>query len=141
NCPTTMAGYRGAIRQDTMNRKVFFVSPSNTTEQLLYDFNMQVGDTVKGYIETFTSPSDTVKSIDSVLVGNSYRKRWTINTGFLWEVRFIEGIGSIHGLIEFSWGNTYYAPVYFFGCFAQNGQTLYNYSTFSGPCELITSIN
>src|SRR5258705_7649220 len=70
NCtPYIYSGYKGAIRQDTADRKVFFVPPSASNEQLLYDFNMQVGDTVKGYLESWALPSDTVQSIDSVLVG------------------------------------------------------------------------
>src|SRR6188474_3640675 len=46
-----VVGYQGAIRQDTSIRKVFYVSPTDSIEQLLYDFNMQVGDTVRGIIE------------------------------------------------------------------------------------------
>jgi hypothetical protein len=72
--------YAGCIRQDTSIKKVFFVPPSDSVEWLLYDFNMAVGDSVKGYTGTFAFPVEVVQNIDSVLVGNSYRKRWIINS-------------------------------------------------------------
>ncbi|MBK6397641.1 MAG: hypothetical protein IPF75_05100 [Bacteroidetes bacterium] len=47
---------------------------------MLYDFNLEVGDTVHGYLGSwlFSNNLDTVTAIDSILVGNSYRKRWSI---------------------------------------------------------------
>jgi hypothetical protein len=129
--------YKGAIRQDSTNRKVFFVPPSNNIEELLYDFNMQVGDTVKGYLETFASPVDTVESIDSVLVGSTYRKRWNINLGY--DIHLIEGIGSTFGLVERSPGNGPDWAAYSITCFQQDGQPLYPET--ASTCELITSIN
>src|SRR5947207_1265722 len=36
--PGVPTGYKGAIRQDTANKKVFYVSPSTGMEELLYDF-------------------------------------------------------------------------------------------------------
>lgn len=56
----TLDVYKGAIRQDTSLKKVFIVPPFNSTEQLLYDFTMQVGDTVKGYLENSAFPTDIV---------------------------------------------------------------------------------
>jgi Secretion system C-terminal sorting domain len=135
-CPGNAIGYNGAIRQDTTNRKVFYVPPSNNTEQLLYDFSMQVGDTVQGYIESFASPNDTVQSIDSVLVGSNYRKRWNINSCY--NIHFIEGIGSTYGLIKLSPGCIVDHADYSLTCFMQNGQTLYPDTTTN--CELITSV-
>jgi len=133
-------GYKGAIREDTANRKIFFVPPSQNTEQLLYDFTMQVGDTVGGYIESqvIVSP-DVVQSIDSVLVGSTYRKRW--NTNSYYDVHFIEGIGSTYGLIAQSPGSGPIAdlPEYTITCFQQNGQTLYP-DTLTN-CDLITSVS
>src|SRR5688572_26179253 len=49
NCQMWMGtGYKGALREDTALRKVYYVPQSDTAEQLLYDFNLQVGDTVQG---------------------------------------------------------------------------------------------
>lgn len=131
-----LAGYRGAIRQDTIARKVFYIPPTNLSEQLLYDFTMQVGDTVAGFIETFAGSPDTVVSIDSVLVGTTYRKRWEINSWY--NIYFIEGIGSTYGLLERSLGYATDQPFITITCFQQNSQALYPNT--SGNCPLIDGI-
>ena len=136
-CGEINTGYKGAIRQDAANKKVFYIPPAESTEQLIYDFNMQVGDTVRGFIETNAFPTDIVQSIDSVLVGNTYRKRWNINSCY--NIYFIEGIGSTYGLIERSPGCITDQADYSITCFQQDGHTLYPDTTTS--CKLITSMN
>ena len=135
-CNLTNIGYRGAIRQDTANRKVFFFHPLDTAEKLLYDFNMQAGDTVKGFLTHDGFTGDTVQSVDSVLVGNSYRKRWNINPWY--NISLIEGIGSTYGLIEWSPGFGVDFPDISLICFIENGITLYPDTVTN--CELITNI-
>lgn len=130
-------GYQGAIRQDVTNKKVYYVPPSQLTEQLLYDFTMEVGDTVKGYLESFNYPLDIVTEIDSVLVGDNYRKRWFINPCY--EIYLIEGIGSTFGLLKPSLGCATDMDYYSLTCFNQNGQSLYPDP--SAECQLITSTN
>jgi hypothetical protein len=129
-------GYKGAIRQDTLNRKVFIIPPAANTEELLYDFTMQVGDTVKGYIENYLNTKDIVENIDTVLVGNNYRKRWKINSGY--SIYFIEGIGSTYGLVEYSPGTIVDGPDFSISCFRQNSITIYP-DTITN-CGLITSV-
>jgi hypothetical protein len=133
---TKLNVYKGAIRQDTTAKKVFFVPPYGNTEQLLYDFTMQLGDTIRGYLGSFAFQKQIVQSIDSVWVGNTYRKRWNIDTNY--DVHIIEGIGSTYGVIEPLPGNTVDQPERSIICFRQNAQTI-----FPNPnnCELITSIN
>lgn len=123
SCSGTLTGYKGAIRQDITAKKVFIVPPTETTEELLYDFNMQVGDTVKGYIATIYPPADTVISIDSVLVGSTYRKRWNINNCY--NIYIIEGVGSTYGLLEISPDCMFDHADYSLTCFQQNGRPLY----------------
>lgn len=129
-------GYQGAIREDVANKKVYYVPPSQSTEKLLYDFTMLVGDTVKGYLDSFEYPGDIVTEIDSVLVGDNYRKRWLVNPCY--EIYFIEGIGSTYGLLKPSPGCLTDMDYYSISCFTQNGQTQYPDSL--SACELITSI-
>ncbi|MHB8259903.1 MAG: T9SS type A sorting domain-containing protein [Bacteroidia bacterium] len=138
SCCALATGYKGAVRQDTVAKKVFIVPPSNTSEQLLYDFTMLVGDTVKGFISSATGTTvSIVQSIDSVLVGSTYRKRWNINTCYF--IYLIEGVGSTYGLIEPSPGCTVDFPSDSITCFKQNGLALYpNTAT---NCQLITSVN
>jgi hypothetical protein len=130
-------GYKGAFRQDTLNRKVFIIPPADTAEQLLYDFTMHSGDTVRGYIESNLNPKDVVVNVDSVLVGNNYRKRWEINPGY--HIYFIESIGSTYGLIERSPGQVVDWADISLTCFSENGITVYPDA--STNCDLINSVD
>jgi hypothetical protein len=103
--------YAGAIREETTTREVYFRGSSETSEKLLYDFSLQVGDTVsimsysgwKGFQLTFR-----VDSADQVLDENGLTRRrmflddLSFKTGEIW----VEGIGSMQGLI--SPGNLFY---------------------------------
>ncbi len=112
--------YYGGLREDSLQQIFFFpyntflpsytgyIFPDNTSEHLLYTFhNLNVGDTLPintGYTKIW------VVSIDSVLVGSNYRKRYEIHNTkmeFLPEY-WIEGIGSTKDLLspyteEFEW--------------------------------------
>lgn len=136
NCGSATTG-TGFIRQDTALKKVFLLLPPDTTEQLLYDFTMQVGDTVKGYIGSFAFPPDVVQAIDSVIVGNNYRKRWLVNPIYM--IYFIEGIGSTYGFAIPSPGNITDGPDYTLSCFSQNNQPLFPDS--NTACEIIQLTN
>lgn len=138
-CKNTVPAYKGAIRQDINNKKVYIVPPSANSEQLLYDFTMQVSDTLKGYLASTHSSSqpDIVSSIDSVLVGNSYRKRWKINPYY--SIDFIEGIGSTYGLVERSPANMMDWKTIGLACFKQNDITLYINTNLTSTCNLITT--
>lgn len=127
-------GYVGAIREDTVSRKVYYFDGG--VERLLYDFNMQIGDTVQGLMYSFGSTTDTVISIDSILIGSSYHKRWHINSCY--GVWLIEGIGSTHGLVRQLPGCQLNGPHASLVCVNQNGNVIYQ--TSGGPCETITSL-
>jgi len=95
--------YMGALRQDTLLRHVYYLPSDSTTEYLLYDFSLSLGDTVKGYLSdaTFSGCIAIVDSIDSVLIDGSYRRRiMTSGCGAASIIIFIEGIGSTYGLLE-----------------------------------------
>lgn len=133
SCGGTLSGYKGAIREDSANKKVFIIPPTDSTEKLLYDFNLQVGDTVKGYIGNF---EPIVQSIDSVLVGSHYRKRWIIDSSYYF-VYMIEGIGSTYGLLEEIPPPVTDLADYTLSCF-QDDTITYNSV---GNCQLITSLS
>lgn len=133
-CSVKNNGYQGAIREDASTKKVYHIKPQQTTEQLLYDFTLQVGDSITGILDI--GMGDTVISIDSVLVGNNYRKRWTINTCY--NISIIEGIGSTYGLLEGSPGCITDMPDYSLTCF--QGDSTAIFPTSSSSCETITSI-
>ncbi len=83
--------YRGAIR--TENGKVYQFD--GWEENLLMDFTLNVGDTLYSCI----SPGLVIASIDSVLVGDEFRRRFNFSNGDIcnW---MIEGIGHESGLFE-----------------------------------------
>jgi len=116
--------YLGALRQDTLIKKVFFLPVLNTLEELLYDFNLNIGDTLPYSYNQ--GQQDTVFKIDSALVGNSYHKRFILKSlvdSFPQpdsSYAIIEGVGSTFGLL---------APLAVFdeagfvlNCFAHSGQ-------------------
>jgi hypothetical protein len=108
NIATT--GYWGALRQDTTARKIYLVSPNQTSEKLLYDFNYTKGDSVKTYLGDYVVLAPRYRIIDSVYY-QSYSdgvcrktfklKARTINSGFDTYIEnnyIIEGIGNETGL-------------------------------------------
>lgn len=134
-------GYKGCIRQDTSARKVYYIAPDSTTEDLLYDFNLQVGDSVQGFLRfnCFTITLAVIE-IDSILIGTNYRKRWTTGTAIPYNPynRIIEGIGFETGLLQQCPISETDIPFYSLLCFQQDGITIYpNTQT---NCHLIDDI-
>lgn len=102
--------YIGGIREDSLKNIYFFpydehlptpeiIFPSDTTEYLIYTFNNLDSGMV---LPINTDVYDlTVIGIDSVLLGDSYRKRYKIqHDGLGGEDYWIEGIGSINELFS-----------------------------------------
>ncbi|MDR0413433.1 MAG: hypothetical protein LBH61_06520, partial [Dysgonamonadaceae bacterium] len=77
--------YLAALRE--ADKKVF-IKENQQDESLLYDFGLEVGDAVEK-----NELSYTVTKIDTVLIGETQRKRFFFNDHYdVW----IEGIGSLH---------------------------------------------
>lgn len=95
--------YQGALRPDNSQNKVFFIPKDSLNEVLLYDFNLEVGDTVPVWHNDFYRPI-TVESIDTILVNGISLKRFDMKskkmTGSVYGDVIIEGIGSISDLIQ-----------------------------------------
>lgn len=122
-------GIIGYIRQDSSEKKVFYLPSGESNEYLLYDFNLNVGDI---YPKTFNTIgiSDTlfVFQIDSLLLNGDYRRFYKLIppriTGDTLLV--IEGIGCTSGLINtISYWNgwEYYSLL---TCFQEDGETVYS---------------
>jgi hypothetical protein len=136
----------GGIRED--NKRVYFIgddflmSPGTGEELLLYDFNMQINDTI------YHSPDGIWKSvvldIDSIQIGETYRKRYKVNNGWYFHNPdyIIEGIGSIvNGLLGHitdipTCGTHYWEHV----CFFSANQLIYMNPTFS-DCSAGVNLN
>lgn len=133
-------GYQGAFRNDIENKKVWFVPAGEFGEGLLYEFDLQVGDTLTpGILNPYNYWDFWVEDIDSVEFGYSFRKvlliRSQLNLGEM-PLRIIEGIGG-QNLIEPMdyWLN--FEVGYLFKCININDSLLYGNET----CDLITGTN
>ena len=82
----------------SFGKQMFIWMPSDTSEQLLFDFNLNVGDTLPLSYTTWTTDI-YVTAIDSFITGTGYRKRFTL-AGNTWSTHILEGVGSDKGLIE-----------------------------------------
>lgn len=71
-----------AYRNDSINKKVYYLDVTGgiNKDTLWYDFNLNIGDTVKNtYSYTRYMNNRVVQSIDSVLICGSYYKRFNFN--------------------------------------------------------------
>lgn len=145
---TPFVDYKGAFRNDSAARKVWFVPAGESTEQVLYDFDLELNDTLTAtYINNPGLLSDDygniVQSVDSVLVGDEYHKRFGIATtqqpGFIYAY-IIEGVGSTFGLfgsLGVLWPPFEFASM--LGCLSVNGESVFPESNMD--CLLITDMH
>lgn len=84
------------IREDSTH-KVYYRNLQGTHTYLIYDFNAEVGDT----ITIWGHPSMIVDTVDSVYIGNAFRKR--IHFSYWGGESWIEGIGSMRGVLGGWW--------------------------------------
>jgi hypothetical protein len=97
----------GGIREDsTKSVYCYFFNFSYTMEPFymysneekkLYDFNVQLGDTIKTLNFLLSSMYLVVKKIDSLIINNTVRKVYSFDP-IPW-VYWIEGIGNVKGLL------------------------------------------
>lgn len=119
--------YVGAIRED-LSKRVYFLPDTITTssEILLYDFNLNVGDTLTYSYNnsSYFLGENYVSGIDSIVVGTQYHKQFKISApGYTNYVSIIEGVGSTFGLLEmfidpFEWSDNLI-------CFTYKGQNVW----------------
>jgi hypothetical protein len=113
------------IREDTLSREVYLRNAIGE-EYMIYDFSLELGDTVN-IRNIFSGPLIRMRviSIDTVLIYDSYRKRFQfepVNWPY-WDT-WIEGIGSIgQGIIYSGYYNT--SPWYTLLCYKQNDLLYY----------------
>jgi len=149
------SGYRGALRNDSVNRLVYFLKSGRISDTLLYDFNYSVGDTVHANYKGVPDTTGTIGAqmlvvkIDSSLLGGIYRRRYSIlpadvnlrfRCNFYDTLRLIEGIGSNQSLLgDYDICDPLQGES-ILHCFKVNGQIIYNIPQ-TNKCQLITTIN
>lgn len=105
------------IREDSAAKKVYYWD--DTTERILYDFSLSIGDTI-----TYPDGSHHVKSIDSVKIDSVWYKTFyfePVNSQVSWPYTVIENVGCVKSLAfpifvyRFSEGSVY------LNCFYNSG--------------------
>ncbi|MFL5764811.1 MAG: T9SS type A sorting domain-containing protein [Bacteroidia bacterium] len=129
--------YVGAFREDTLKHIYYYPDTATVTgEQLLYDFNLTVGDTLPSYNSGYFAGTNYVSALDSILIGGAYHKRYHISnpSGYIDFVQIVEGVGSTFGLLEnlidpFEWSDNLI-------CFSRRGVKVYSPDTTTTDCSL-----
>ena len=127
-CQIPMVEPIAYIREDSSARKVYLRTDLITSDSLLYDFSLEVGDTLKGYLGATAALPLAVISIDSALVDGTYHKRLNFDTSAVC-LRFamIEGVGSTNGLLACDYG--YFQLGRWLQCLTADGS-----AQFLAPC-------
>jgi hypothetical protein len=143
---------RGGIRSS--QGLVYYIPFPYSTEYLLYDFNLNVGDTINNvYVEdpghdpyaTFPAPITNLYQLvvdytDSILINGNYRKQIHLASGsMLSSGSWIEGIGNTQGLFWSTDDNISNFSLELY-CMSYNDTILYPNSSF-GTCESFFGIN
>jgi hypothetical protein len=115
----------GLVRQEASQLRIW----TDDADQLLYDLDLQVGDTLPLSANNWNTDI-TVVAKDSILVGSEWRHRFELNNS--WALYLVEGIGTSHGLFEPI--SNFFDCGYELTCFGLGDQAYYPNT---GPgCEL-----
>lgn len=95
------SSFEGGIREEVENKKVYYNKMDGWGEKLLYDFTLEVGDTVPWTYNNFWGyPELYVSSIDYIQCTDGLRKRFIYSRPTWFDIEVIEGIGAYTGLLE-----------------------------------------
>ncbi|MCD4680251.1 MAG: T9SS type A sorting domain-containing protein [Bacteroidales bacterium] len=94
--------YFAAFREDSTKR-VYFILNNDTNEILLYDFSLDIGDSIhynyrfyEGVLFEQNNHYKVLESIDSININGSFRKKFTFSGSYP-GITWVEGIGAIDG--------------------------------------------
>ena len=131
------------LRYDTTLRRVYYLLAPDSTEKLIYDFELQVGDTLPMQSEYF--PFSTVRLIDTVTVfGVSLRRFFLTDESQVTAVGrnfIVEGIGGSNGLTFYQPEATLLSggiPMTVINCFQYQDSI---YAPYDGECPFIDFIS
>lgn len=135
--------YGGAFRDDTLTKKIYYIRPDSTHEELLYDFDLQIGDTLANpfSIDQYSYDTLIVVKIDSVLYGNVYRKRIGFDLYYCDDfdtIYHIAGIGSNFGLLQPAF--CLFEVSDYLICMTHHDSLIYSYDPAAVSCPVVTSI-
>lgn len=90
------SNYVGALREN--NKIIYFVPDTSSNEYVLYNFNLNLGDTIIHPYGEAVCSNDTaiIQQVDSILLSDGYHRQLHFNSFAIW----IEGIGSLNYLLN-----------------------------------------
>ena len=126
-----------ALRQE--NKKIFAINASSDSESLLYDFGLELGDSIIYHTTWSEDTTVYVESVDSVLIYNGKKVKRMILTSNEGSVHWLEGIGNMNDLFS----NSYPMPrpsclcgsYYSLNCFVRDGEKLFSVQDDRIDCE------
>lgn len=114
------------LRQD--EKKVYQRMSFQEQEYLLYDFDLEEGETFQGQTMYNTCTVNlTVESIDSVSLENGEKRKRITFEGYPEQYVWIEGIGSLNGLLEPAHDQCVADLTFGLLCFTEDGVLKYNH--------------
>lgn len=124
--------FSGICMREESRRVYLYCDPDNdylyssdTIDIVLYDFNLQVGDTANMYYNLDDPSKEVVTYVDTAIINGIGRKRvW------FWGTCWIEGIGSEHCGILYPMEMNYIDRLYALRCVKQNDELIF------GDCDL-----
>lgn len=130
--------YFGGLREDTANKKIFFWALFSPEEVVLFDYNLDSGDVAPGTYLHNESDTMIVISVDSILIGNEFHKRFNLSTSNGYPASLIEGVGWSGGLILEEMSSLIgWEVIYNLKCFKVNNVLEYEDSSYTyPPCDL-----
>jgi len=126
------------LREDSANQKVFQYIDGQ--DLLLYDFSVEVDDTLHGEDYAFEDIYDlVVTDTDSALINGTYRKiiSFEVLTGTVWSSTWTEGIGATP-LLNYIAGDTWYTKS--LNCLFENGTLVFHNPYYASCCPATTGI-
>jgi hypothetical protein len=94
NIASSNTFYSGAIREYA--KKVYRIRPGTSTEGLLYDFNITIGDTARIINYYGNLIKQKVSGFNFIVFNGIVHRKWIFQSGEYW----LEGIGSSYGLLH-----------------------------------------
>ena len=116
--------YKGLLREES---NVVYYVPPNTSEGVLYDFNLEIGDTT--YVKNAFCGDEEIPiyvvDIDTVEYFGIPRKRWHLGENGYTEEFWVEGIGSLFGPLYTNYDYNVVCPVWDLLCYHKDDELLY----------------
>ncbi|MCF8232607.1 MAG: T9SS type A sorting domain-containing protein [Bacteroidales bacterium] len=114
--------YQGLIREDS---GVVYYLPPDRDEGVLYNFNLEVGDTARIINIFCTDVPIHIADIDTVEYFGKSRKRWTLGKDGYIRARWIEGIGCLNGPLHTKFEYCMACPYWELLCYHNNDTLQY----------------